>query len=244
VVGIVIVATDITTRKILEQQLDQLKHFASLGEITAGVAHEIKNPLMSIRGCSRLLQKELVDNPEYSKLVEPIIHEVDRINAVVEQMISYGHITKQTNYALIDVNEVLEKSITVVHFHQGSKYITIRKELAAGLPFARGHNVQLQLAFINILINAVQAIEQEGIIHIKTNYDKDRKCIRISIADNGQGIAVKDLRKVFRPFYTTKQSGKGLGLSIVNRVIKDHRGKITITSKLHQGTDTEVYLPC
>lgn len=245
VVGVVLIATDITARKILERQLDELKQFAALGEIAAGVAHDIKNPLMSIRGCSRLLQKELADRPEYGKLVEPIIREVDRINEVVEQMISYGHIGQETNHALIDVNEVLENSLNVVHFHKGSKYISVQKELAADLPFVRGYNVQLQQAFINLLINAVQAIEQEGVIRIRSGYDKNRKCVRVSIADNGKGIATKELRKVFRPFYTTKKSGEGgLGLSIVNRVVKEHCGKVTITSKLRQGTNIEVYLPC
>jgi len=244
VVGVVIIATDITTKKIMERQFEQIKQFAALGEVSAGVAHDIKNPLMSIRGCSRILQRELHDQPEYMKFLEPIIEEVDRINEVVEQMVSYGNITKKNNYTLLDSSEVLEKCINVIHFHRGSKYITIQKELDNDLPLVKGNNVQLQQALINIMINAVQAIDSEGIIKIESHYLKEKKCLNIAITDNGKGIKAKELRKIFTPFYTTKQLGSGLGLSIVKRVIKEHKGSTVINSKLNKGTRVDVFLPC
>jgi len=244
VVGVVIIATDITIKKIMERQFEQIKQFAALGEVAAGVAHDIKNPLMSIRGCSRILQRELHDQPEYMKFLEPIIQEVDRINEVVEQMLSYGNITEKNQYTLLDISEVLEKCINVIHFHLGAKYITIQKELDNDLPLVKGNNVQLQQALINIMINAVQAIDNEGTIKIESHYLKETKCLNIAITDNGKGIKTKELRKIFTPFYTTKQLGSGLGLSIVKRVIKEHKGSTVINSKLNQGTRVDVFLPC
>lgn len=244
VVGVVIIATDITTKKVMERQFEQIKQFAALGEVAAGVAHDIKNPLMSIRGCTRILQRELHDQPQYMNFLEPIIQEVDRINEVVEQMVSYGNITEKTKYALLDISEVLEKCINVIHFHQGAKYITIQKQLSNDLPLVKGNNVQLQQAFINIMINAVQAIDNEGTIKIESHYLKEKKCLNIAITDNGKGIKAKEIKKIFTPFYTTKQLGSGLGLSIVKRVIKEHNGSTVISSKLNKWTRVDVFLPC
>ena len=244
VVGVVIIATDITTKKIMERQFEQIKQFAALGEVAAGVAHDIKNPLMSIRGCSRILQKELFDQPQHMKFLEPIIQEVDRINEVVEQMMSYGNIIEKNGYALIDINEVLEKCINVIHFHKGCKYITIQKEFADALPLVKGNNVQLQQAFINIMINAVQAIEAEGLIKIESHYEREKKHLHIVITDNGKGIKTHELKRIFMPFYTTKEQGSGLGLAIVKRVIKEHKGSTVIKSKPNLGTRVDVLLPC
>ena len=244
VVGVVIIATDITTKKIMERQFEQIKQFAALGEVAAGVAHDIKNPLMSIRGCSRILQKELFDQPRHMKFLEPIIQEVDRINEVVEQMMSYGNIIEKNGYALIDINEVLEKCINVIHFHKGCKYITIQREFADELPLVKGNNVQLQQAFINILINAVQAIEAEGLIKIESHYEREKKHLHIVITDNGKGIKTNELKRIFMPFYTTKEQGSGLGLAIVKRVIKEHKGSTVIKSKPNMGTRVDVLLPC
>lgn len=244
VVGVVIIGSDITAKRVLERQLEQLKQFALLGEVAAGVAHDIKNPLMSIRGCSKILQKTLHERLDCQEYLEPIIQQVDRINEVVEQLLAYGRIAEESNYTIVDINEILEKSINVIHFHRNLKHIVVEKQLAEELPFVQGHNVQLQQAFINILINAVQAIKQEGTITINSRYIESEKSILISISDNGEGIKAKDIKIIFRPFYTTKQPSRGLGLSIVDRVIKAHRGKIVIHSKFNIGTTFDVLLPC
>lgn len=244
VVGVVILATDVTAKKILESQIEQLKQFAALGEVAAEVAHDIKNPLMSIRGCSRILQKELSSQPNCNKFLEPIIQEVDRINDVVDQMISYGYVMQETVYTLVSINEILEKSLNIIRFHTGSRNITIKKEFHIELPLLRGNNVKLQQAFINILMNAVQAIKNDGVITIQSYFTEDRNGICVLISDDGIGIEPKAIKKVFRPFYTTKQPTRGLGLSIVDKVIKEHKGKISIHSVLHKGTTINVFLPC
>lgn len=241
IVGVVFIANDVTAQKILQNQLEQLKEFAALGAVAAEVAHDIKNPLMTIRGCSKIIQKELNNDHECMKFINPIIEEVERINEVVEQMISYGYIAEEV-HSIIDINKLLEKSVAIIHFHTGQKNITFNKELSPALPVIYGHSVKLQQAFINILINAIQAINNDGVITVQSKYIDNT--VLVSITDNGVGMKAKDLKKIFQPYYTTKQPTRGLGLSIVNRVIQEHRGKITVHSTIHKGTTFHVYLPC
>lgn len=198
---------------------------------------------MSIRGCAKVLLKELSGQSDSIKFLNPIIQQVDRINEVVNQMISYGHSMQESVYTLININQILEKCINIIHFHKGSRNITIKKEFQI-VPFLRGNNTRLQQAFLNILMNAVQAIDNDGIITIKTFRAENKNGIFVSISDNGIGIASRDIKKIFRPYYTTKQPTRGLGLSIVQNVIKEHKGKIAIHSVLHEGTIIDVFLPC
>jgi len=241
--GIMLIARDITKIKIYERQLEELNQFAVLGELATGVAHNIRNPLMSIRGCAKILEKKFSQQAKYNEFIEPIIDEVDRLDEKIKQMLSYSFITKEEIYSLLDINEILEKCFNVVSFHQESKYINIEKKFSKDLPLIRGNNVQLQQAFLNILFNAVQAIEVEGTITIK-NYklEKENKVIVI-ICDNGKGISGDKIDQIFTPFYTTKGDGTGLGLSIVKRVIEKNGGEIIVNSKLDEGTEFKVCLP-
>lgn len=243
VVGVVIIGTDVTKKKIYEREIEQLKQFALLGELAAGVAHDIKNPLMSIRGCARILEKKMSDDPKCGEFIEPIIYEVDRIDEKIKQMLSYSFITQEKLYSLLDINEVLEKCFNVVGFHKESKYINIEKKFSNNLPLIRGNNVQLQQAFLNILFNAVQAIEEEGTICIESRNIKDEKKILVIISDNGKGISNDKIEKIFQPLYSTKSRGTGLGLSIVKRVIEKCGGSIIVNSKANEGTKFKVYLP-
>lgn len=243
VVGVVIIGTDVTKKKIYEREIEQLKQFALLGELAAGVAHDIKNPLMSIRGCARILEKKMLDDPKCREFIEPIIYEVDRIDEKIKQMLSYSFITQEELYSLLDINEVLEKCFNVVGFHKESKYISIEKKFSNNLPLIRGNNVQLQQAFLNILFNAVQAIEEEGTICIESRNIKDEKKVLVIISDNGKGISNDEIEKIFQPLYSTKSRGTGLGLSIVKRVIEKCGGNIIVNSKDDEGTKFKVYLP-
>ncbi|QZY54002.1 two-component system sensor histidine kinase NtrB [Crassaminicella profunda] len=243
VVGVVVIGTDVTKQKIYEREIEQLKQFAVLGELAAGVAHDIKNPLMSIRGCARILEKKLSEQLKYNEFIEPIIYEVDRINETIEQMLSYSFITKEENYSLLNINEVLEKCFNVIRFHKEFKYINIEKKFSKNLPLIKGNNVQLQQAFINILLNAVQAIEIEGVIRIESYNFEDENKVLVIISDNGNGIEKKEIDQIFQPFYSTKSGGTGLGLPIVKRVIEKHGGKIFVHSNVDKGTKFKVYLP-
>jgi PAS domain S-box-containing protein len=243
VTGVVIIGSDITKRKIYERELEQLRQFAMIGELVAGAAHDIRNPLMSIRGCSRILERNLSHNPEQLEFIEPIINQVDRLDEVIEQMLSYSFIIKEELYSYIDINEVLKKCYNVISLHKKLKFITINKMFSCDLPLIKCNNVQLQQALLNILFNAVQAIDSEGIINIKSSKLSDEKKVLVCISDNGKGIDISDINEIFNPLYTTKDKNTGIGLAIVKRVIDKQGGEIIVNSKANVGTEFEIYLP-
>ena len=241
--SVVIVGSDKTKQKIYESEIEQLKQFSMLGELATGLAHDIKNPLTSIRGCSRILEKKLGHNKEYMDFIEPIVQQVDRINGVIDQMLSYAYITQKDNYSMIDLNDVLEKCSNVIHFHSKSKFISITTKYEPGLPLIQANNVQLQQAFLNIMFNAMQAIENKGHVYISSKRVEEKKEILIEITDDGKGMDETELQQIFEPLYTTKTDGNGIGLSIVKRSIDKLNGKITVSSEVNVGTSFRISLP-
>ena len=243
VIGAVIIGADITKRKIYEREIEQLNQFALVGELVAGAAHNIRNPLMNILGCARILEKSLSFQPKYMEFIKPIIIQVDRIDETIEHMLSYSFITQEDLYSAIDINEVLENCYNIINFHKKFKIISIKKKLSNDLPLIKGNNVQLQQAFLNILFNAVQAIDSEGIINIESYNLYNKKKVLVIISDNGKGINKDKINEIFQPYYTTKSKNTGLGLSIVKRVIEKQKGEIEVNSSINEGTEFKIYLP-
>ena len=168
VIGLVALTRDVTKKLIYESEVEQLKQFAVLGQMATEVAHDIRNPLMSIRGCADILKRFLNKEPEYMEFLDPIIGEVDRINEVIEQMLLYATMTQENINTQICINEILVKCVKVIKLQKESKYIKIEKNLSDEMPLFKGNSVQLQQAFINILSNAFQAIESNGHIIIQS----------------------------------------------------------------------------
>jgi PAS domain S-box-containing protein len=241
--GVVVVGTDKTKQKIYEREIEQLKQFSMLGELATGLAHDIKNPLTSIRGCSKILKKKMSGDPAILEFVEPIGEQVDRINHVINQMLSYAYITQKDNYSQIDVNDVLEKCTNIIRFHSKSKFIAIDTCYQAGLPLIQADNVQLQQAILNVMFNAIQAIDEKGRITIISRSLDDRKAVQIEIADDGQGIEADKVQSIFDPLYSTKSDGHGIGLSIVKRTIKKLNGEILVSSEVGVGTVLKITIP-
>jgi PAS domain S-box-containing protein len=242
-IGIMLIGGDKTKQKIYELEIDQLNQFSLLGELAAGLAHDIKNPLTSIRGCTRILEKKLQSDSECLSFLSPIISEVDRINAVINQMLSYTFITQKDNYSFININEVLEKSLNVSKFHIKLKKIVITQSLAPQLPMIKANNVQLQQAFFNIIFNAVQAIESEGHITISSRQEAITQRIIVTIEDNGHGIPKDQIEYIFDPLFTTKEYGHGVGLSIAKRALDKLSAEIGVTSIENKGTLFKIAIP-
>ncbi len=240
VYGVVIVFTDLTKTRILEKELEQVKKTALLGNVSADIAHEIRNPLMGIRGCARILQKGIDKNSKQYKFIESIVTEVDRANETIERYLSYSRMNKEDTLTLIDLNEVLEKSSDLIFFYKGNKYINVEKKLSKNLPRIKGNVVRLQQAFINIFINSVQAIENEGSITISTNYIEDKEEVIVEISDNGSGIPKDNIKEIFDPYFTTKKDGTGLGLSITKKIVKKNGGEIFVSSNKNWGTKFKI----
>lgn len=243
VIGVVIISSDITRQQILEREIEQIKQFAVLGELAAGIAHDIKNPLMSIRGCARLLQDDIEEMSNKTEFIEPIIEEVDRINDVVEHMLNFARMSEEDKYRDLSINELLNKCINFIRFQRDAKYISFEINLDNNISNIKGNPTQLQQAFINILLNSVQAINEKGKISVETGLSPDGHMVEVVVADNGMGISSTIIERIFTPFFSTKEKGTGLGLAITDSVIKKHGGRIQYRSREQEGTVCRVSLP-
>ncbi|MEG2204653.1 MAG: ATP-binding protein, partial [Oscillospiraceae bacterium] len=241
--GIVLVGTDLTDRRFMEHEVEQSRQFGLLGEIAAGIAHDVKNPLMNIRGSARIIERAPEATPAQKPLLNIIIHEVDRIDTVIEQMLSFGNLSKTANYTRISINEVLSNCVQIVNRQKNNKVINVVCQFGDNLPCIRADNSAIQQVFLNILLNSVQAIQQDGSIFISTCYLGESRSTEVIIRDNGVGISPQNLKKIFSPYFTTKASGTGLGLFLVKRILEQIHATLSIVSTVGKGTEITLLFP-
>ncbi|WP_371373552.1 two-component system sensor histidine kinase AtoS [Sporomusa aerivorans] len=240
IIGAVVVFKDLTEQHRLQAQMQKAERLASLGELMAGVAHEIRNPLTAIKGFVQYLQ--VADTEEERKEYMPvIIKEVDRVNRVIETLLYFSR-TCKADYKPMSINDLIEETLVLVK-NTGTKHrLEFRLQLDKTIPRIEGDAEQLKQVLLNLLINAVQAIPQQGIVEIATWQD-EAGIVQVRITDTGQGIEEAELSKVFDPFFTTKAAGTGLGLAVVQRIMNAHYGKIDIQSEVGEGTAVTLEIP-
>jgi signal transduction histidine kinase len=223
---------------------------ATLGELAAGTAHEIRNPLTTIRSTIQYLGKRLED-PKDKIMAHDLISEVDRINEIIQRMLSFAR-PEKPSMEKSKLKEIIHQTITLVQTTAKKKNISIELEYDTEEELIVADTGQLRQVMLNVIMNAVQAIEkQNGEIHITVNmapgstnhYIADKQYFIIRVRDNGKGIPKKDIDKIFDPFFTTKPDGTGLGLSITYGIIQKHGGEIEITSEENKGTTVTIKLP-
>ena len=236
----------IQSLKSLQIKLIQSEKMASLGILTAGVAHEINNPINFIANGTAAVESYITDHhsgslEELNPLFEAIAAGVKRVTGIVRSMSKYNR-SESLPASDCNIHEIIDDGLTLL-YNQYKTRVKITRKYSLDKPLVMGREGQLHQVFLNVLANAMQAIEQEGKIHIETLQVDDR--VRISITDNGVGITEDHLRYIFDPFYTTKAPGKGtgLGLSISQRIISDHNGTIHCESALNQGSCFIIELP-
>ena len=231
----VFVITDLTEKRLIEEKLKKKEHFALIGEMSAGIAHEIRNPLASISGSVQFLEKEVKLDPEYKYLMNIIVKESNRLSKSIEEFLDFAKITP-LNRSEIDLSKVIDDVIDPVVFNN-KKVNFIKKYNRGNLIFADLKKMN-QLVW-NLVTNSVKAVNGKGDIEINI-YRKNRD-IGFSIKDNGVGIEKGELPKIFTPFYSKFSSGIGLGMNIVKRIIEEHNFDIKIDSAKNIGTEVTVW---
>ncbi|MBI5078747.1 hypothetical protein HZB08_01850 [Candidatus Saganbacteria bacterium] len=223
----------------LYRSLQQADKLAALGVVAAGMAHEIKNPLASVKGLTQVLPENLADKDFIQKYSEIVPRQLDRINRIVENLLTFGQPGKLETRE-IELERTLEEALRLVENQCRKLNIEIVKEFSP-VPVIFADPEKLSQAFVNIILNAMQAMPQGGEIKIKTQNSKDS--IVIEVSDTGEGIPADRLSNIFDPFYTTKETGSGMGLAVTYRIIKEHTGEIEVESKVGEGTIFKLCLP-
>ncbi|MBN2655362.1 MAG: PAS domain S-box protein [Nitrospirae bacterium] len=239
--GTVHIARDITEQKKLREKVANAERMAALGEIAAKVAHEIRNPLLSVGGFARRLEKRLNnDLKEYAKI---IVEEVGRLEEILNDTLGFVR-SSRLDIKKTDMDEFIDKIITLLESAAASKEDMLVKEINEKVILQADQN-RLKEALINIINNAIQATKK-GTIVIRALYENNPEGIRegiIEVEDCGAGIKPEDLNRIFDPFFTTRSSGTGLGLAITKKIIESHRGRIEVKSEMGKGTKFRIYLP-
>jgi signal transduction histidine kinase len=230
---------DVTEMKKMEEQMSNSEKLASIGRLAAGIAHEIGNPLTSIFSFVQILRE--IEHDEFKKESLQTIHfHINRISEILKQLSGF---TKMPlgEAKECQVNDVIETSINLIQYDKKAREITMKKDLASQLPAVTADCNQLSQVFVNLILNAIDAMPQGGVLTVRSRVSGDD--IVIQFEDSGVGIPPEDLIKIFDPFYTTKEKGTGLGLAVSYNIVKKMNGTLTVESEVGQGTTFTVSLP-
>ncbi|KAF0249926.1 MAG: multi-sensor signal transduction histidine kinase [bacterium] len=238
--GFIIVLVDVTEMENVREERQRNQALAAIGQIAAQVAHEIKNPLGGIKLNLSYLQRRSGENEEAKEVIGEILTGVDRLNKTVSELSSFVR-PKQLILLPIDINSVIEQELTLVADKIKQKNIEIERNFQFDLPTLMADHYELSKAFINFLINAIDASYDLGKIKISTQQEDNK--IVVAFIDYGKGMNRETLSRLFEPFFTTKSTGTGLGMSIAKRVVEMHEGTLMVESKLGEGTHIIVKLP-
>lgn len=223
----------------VEEQLRRADRLSALGELSAGMAHEIRNPLGSIRGTAEILQDGIDPADKRYEFTRILIKEVDRLNRVVQDFLDFAR-PSAVERGRVDVNETLVEVLTLTR--QQTLKNKVRAELeAAAVPAVSGDHEQLKQAFLNLVLNALQAMPEGGTLSVSTAATDGQ--VQVRFADTGPGIPPESLEKIFNPFFTTRQEGTGLGLAITHRILQGHGGRIAVDSRAGEGAVFTLTLP-
>ncbi len=244
--GHVIIFVDITEKRVREMQLRQAEGLAALTTLSAGVAHEIKNPLTSIDIHIQLMKKEIAklegeETKNMSNLLVIVKEEVDRLNSIVQDFL-FAVRPMSMSTSMEDINEIVKEMAQFLQYEVEEQDIEFVLDLDEDLPRVVVDPKYLKQAFLNVIKNAIEAIHGKGEIHIKTESTEEGD-VAVHIVDNGEGIPESRMGKIYNPYFTTKKFGSGLGLVIVYKIIKELGGKLKVKSKEGVGTRFSIELP-
>jgi two-component system NtrC family sensor kinase len=241
-IGRLLLFDDVTQRERLEEQMTQTEKLTSLGLLAAGVAHEVNTPLAVISNYIQMLGKQMPDGDPRQAIIEKIVKQTFRASEIVNNLLNFSR-TSATEVVDIDVNRVVEETLSLVAHPLKTSQIQVVRQLGETLPAVRGSANKLQQVFLNLFLNARDAMPGGGMLEVRTTAHNGS--VEVEIVDTGAGIAREHIHRIFDPFFTTKASGRGtgLGLSVSYGIIKEHSGKIDVRSTPGKGTSFHVELP-
>lgn len=226
------------------QQMERVDRLASIGEMSAGIAHEIKNPLAAISGAVTVLADDFAGDDPRREVVSKVLEQISRLDKAATDLLFFGRPGKPS-FDFVDTNEQLNKTMFFVSQHPEAVKVHQSKEFTRNLPPVWVDAKQLQQVFFNIIINAIQAMKDGGTLLLQTDLveEQGRPLVRVLIGDSGPGIRPEDLELIFTPFFTTKTQGTGLGLAICRQLVEQQGGSIEVKSRLGEGTRVVIKLP-
>jgi two-component system sensor histidine kinase HydH len=245
-----VVLNDVTGFRELEQTVTRLDRLATIGTLSASMAHEIKNALVAVKTFVDLLLEKNKD----AELATIVGREMNRVNSIVRQLLKFASPTVPT-HATVRLHDVLEHSLRMVQHQLDGKLISINRSFNAAPDAVQGDDCQLEQVFVNLFLNAIEATGDNGTLTVATElvakppHDSalaqppEPPHVRVIVADTGVGIEPDHIERMFEPFFTTKANGTGLGLPITKRIVQEHNGLITVQSEPKKGTTFSILLP-
>lgn len=237
--GYIRLIQDVTEMKKMEEQIIHSEKLASIGRLAAGIAHEIGNPLTSVFSFVQIL-REMEDEKFKKESLETIYFHINRISEILKQLSGFTKMPVEEQRQC-NINEIIETSVNLIQYDKKAKGITITKELTPSLPDIAVNGNQLSQVFVNLTLNAIDAMPNGGTLTVRSFVKGDN--IVIQFEDTGVGIPKEDITKIFDPFYTTKEKGTGLGLTVSYDIIKKMNGTLTVDSELGKGTTFTITIP-
>lgn len=229
-------------QRLHQNQMSRAEHFATLGELAAGLAHEIRNPLAGIAGVLDIVSRDLPETSPARSVLGDAKEEAVQINRILTDLLETAR-PKAPHFRAADLTGTVEHAVVFARQQAVTKRISVELEVRHALGAVEHDPNQINQVLLNVLLNAIQSMDRPGAIRVTLDLDEDDNCAVITVTDQGKGIAPENLANIFRPFFTTKGHGTGLGLSLAKRMVEAHSGTITVSSELGTGTRFVISLP-
>jgi two-component system, NtrC family, sensor kinase len=241
-IGRLIIFDDVTDRAELERRLVQADKLSSIGLLAAGVAHEVNTPLAVISTYAQMLAKQISGDEQKAPLLEKIARQTFRASEIVNSLLNFSR-TSPTEFVSVDLNKTIRETLALMEHQMTKSGVTATLALDEALPRIKGNPGKLQQVFLNLFLNARDAMDRGGVLALKTSACEGQ--VLVTVADSGAGIARENLEKIFDPFFTTKgaKKGTGLGLSVSYGIVREHAGNIEVQSEIGAGTRFELSFP-
>jgi two-component system sensor histidine kinase HydH len=237
----VILFRDITEIRHLKKEMERSQRLASVGSLAAGIAHEIRNPLSSIKGFATFFKERYRNNPEDQKTADIMVQEVERLNRVIGQLLEFAK-PMEMKKRWTSIQEVIRHTLRMIEGQAKARNVAVRTELPEHIGEIFIDRDKITQVLLNLYLNALEAMENGGTLRVAV-LPYEGRMVRIDISDTGKGIEEKDIARIFDPYFTTRSSGTGLGLAIVHKIMESHDGDLRVTSEPDKGTTVSIFLP-